>query len=103
MTPAELRAILGGRIRRLRIGRDLDQVTTAERAGVSEKALRNLETGRGSSVETLVRVLKALDALAGLDTLVPEPTVDPIALLRHRREPQRVRRVRAVKPKKTPS
>ena len=41
-TPLELQALLGARLRSLRRARGLDQRATAERAGVSEKALRNL-------------------------------------------------------------
>nr|WP_231966773.1 helix-turn-helix transcriptional regulator [Terriglobus roseus] len=76
----------------LRLSRNLDQVSTAERAGISEKALRNLESGRGSTIETFLRVLKALDSLDGLDLLVPTPTVSPLALLRSSKPRQRVRR-----------
>lgn len=83
MSPDELQAVLGRQIRELRIAKNRDQVTTAEKAGISEKALRNLEAGRGSSIETLVRVLKALDSLDGLLLLAPRPTVSPLAILRH--------------------
>lgn len=83
MSPDELQAVLGKQLRELRIAKDLDQVTTAEKAGISEKALRNLEAGRGSSLETLVRVLKALDSLDGLRLLAPRASVSPLALLRH--------------------
>ncbi|WP_228370644.1 helix-turn-helix domain-containing protein [Candidatus Korobacter versatilis] len=93
MSPQELQAVLGKQIRELRIARNLEQITTAEKAGISEKALRNLEAGRGSSVETLVRVLKALDSLDGLLLLAPKPTVSPLAVLRHAgRVRRRVRR-----------
>lgn len=98
-TPEELQLALGERLRRLRLSRNLDQRTTAERAGLSEKALRNLETGRGSTVESLLRVLKALDSLDGLDALAPEVSVDPLALLRQSRLPRRASRPRT--PKKT--
>jgi transcriptional regulator with XRE-family HTH domain len=81
-TPQELQIELGKRIRALRLQRDLDQRTTAEKAGIAEKSLRNLEAGRGSSVETLLRTLKALDFLEGIDMLAPKPTVNPLALLR---------------------
>jgi transcriptional regulator with XRE-family HTH domain len=81
-TPNELQELLGERLKRLRLNRNLDQRSTAERAGVSEKALRNLESGRGSTVETLLRVLKALDHLQGLDMLAPEISVNPLDLLR---------------------
>jgi transcriptional regulator with XRE-family HTH domain len=74
---------LGKQLQELRIAKNLDQITTADKAGISEKALRNLEAGRGSSIETLVRVLKALDSLDGLRLLAPKPSVSPLALLRH--------------------
>lgn len=91
----DLQRDLGERLRRMRLRRNLDQRTTAEKAGVSERALRNLETGRGSTVETLLRTLRALDALEGLDSLAPRPGIDPMELLqRGRKEPRRVRRAR---------
>lgn len=83
MSPDELQAALGKQLQELRIAKNLDQITTAEKAGISEKTLRNLEAGRGSSIETLVRVLKALDSLDGLRLLAPKPSVSPLALLRH--------------------
>ena len=91
-TPKELQTVLGERLRRLRLNRNLDQRTTAEKAGISEKALRNLEGGRGSTVETLLRVLKALDHLQGIEMLAPEISVNPLDLLRQTKAPQRVRR-----------
>ena len=99
-SPKELQILLGERMRRLRLSRNLDQITTAEKAGISEKALRGLETGGGSTVETFVRVLKALDALQGLEAFAPTPTVDPMAILRLGKEPQRARHPRKPKPKK---
>ena len=83
LSPDELQAALGKQLQELRIAKNLDQITTAEKAGISEKALRNLEAGRGSSIETLVRVLKALDSLDGLRLLAPKSSVSPLALLRH--------------------
>jgi|SRR5580698_7206817 transcriptional regulator with XRE-family HTH domain len=83
MSPGELQAVFGKQLKELRIAKNLDQITTAEKAGISEKALRNLEAGRGSSVETLVRVLKALESLEGLRLLAPKPSISPLALLRH--------------------
>ena len=93
-TPEELQIALGERVRRLRLSRNIDQRATADKAGISEKALRNLEAGRGSNVETLLRTLKALDALQGIEALAPEVTVDPLALLPSPKPPQRVRRAR---------
>jgi transcriptional regulator with XRE-family HTH domain len=94
-TPDELQIALGERLKRLRLNRNLDQKSTAEKAGISERALRNLESGNGSTVETLLRVLKALDYLQGIDMLAPEPSVNPLDLLRLSKAPQRVRRAAA--------
>jgi transcriptional regulator with XRE-family HTH domain len=52
MPSDELQAVFGKQLQELRISKNLDQVTTAEKAGISEKTLRNLEAGRGSSVES---------------------------------------------------
>ena len=95
-TPNELQATLGERLKRLRLNRNLDQKSTAEKAGISERALRNLEGGHGSTVETMLRVLKALDYLQGIDMLAPEPSVNPLDLLRQSKAPQRVRRAAKV-------
>ena len=79
---SELQVLLGEQLQALRLSKNLDQITTAEKAGISERALRNLEVGRGSTVESLLRVLKALDSLDGLELLAPKPSVSPLALLR---------------------
>lgn len=96
-TPRELQIELGKRIRALRLERNLDQRTTAEKAGIAEKSLRNLEAGRGSSVETLMRTLKALNSLEGIELLAPRPSVNPLALLKTAKPRQRVRHSRARK------
>jgi transcriptional regulator with XRE-family HTH domain len=88
---SELQVLLGEQLQALRLSKNLDQITTAEKAGISEKALRNLEAGRGSTVESLLRVLKALDSLDGLELLAPKPSVSPLALLRSSKVRRRVR------------
>ena len=93
-TAAELQRDLGDRLRRLRIDRDLSQQQLAGKAGISLKTLRNLELGAGSSVDTLLRALKALDVHNPLDALAPAPVVSPLALLKGPEPPRRVRRAR---------
>lgn len=98
-SPQEMQLFLGERIRKLRLLRNLDQRETAGKACVSEKALRNLEAGKGSTVETLLRILKALNYLEGIEMLAPEVTINPLALLNNAKPQQRVRRPRR-QPKK---
>jgi transcriptional regulator with XRE-family HTH domain len=100
-SPRELQTELGRRMRQLRLSRNIDQRATAEKAGITRAALQNLEAGRGSSVRTLVRTLKALDYLEGIEMLAPQPTVNPLALLRTKTPPQRARHHRSARRKNT--
>ena len=82
LTISELERELGRQVREFRIRKEMEQLKVAELAGISDRAVRGLEQGRGSSINTLLRVMKALGALDGLNNLFPQaPTVDPIALL----------------------
>lgn len=46
LTPKEMEAVIGGYLRTYRIHRNIDQVTLSARAGISVRALRNLEAGK---------------------------------------------------------
>jgi transcriptional regulator with XRE-family HTH domain len=91
-SPTELQVELGRRLRQVRLSRNVGQRATAEKAGITRSALQNLEAGRGSSVQTLLRTLKALNCLAGIEALAPEPTVNPLALLKTKKPPRRASR-----------
>lgn len=99
-SPQELQAELGRRIRELRLSRNIDQRTAATKAGVARAALQNLEAGRGSTVQTLLRTLKALNYVEGIETLAPQATVNPVALLKTKTPPQRARHRRGARPGK---
>jgi transcriptional regulator with XRE-family HTH domain len=98
-TTDEWQQALGGWLRDARLARELDQQSVAERADISIKALRGLETGDGSSLGTLIKVVRALereDWLEQLDEGAGEPS--PLELLRESRNrpmrPQRAPRRR---------
>ena len=97
----ELEAVLGTRLRALRVAGRLTQAELADRANISVGAVKHLESGAGATVTTLVRVLRALGQDDWVDTLGPAPTsFNPLDLLeasdRSRRPPaQRVRHRRA--------
>jgi transcriptional regulator with XRE-family HTH domain len=97
MTLEELVGEVGSRLRALRIDRRIEQADLALRAGISIKALRSLEQGRGSTLETFLRALKGLGALDGLEALAPRPIINPLALVDHRRAPRRVRHPKGTK------
>ena len=94
-TITELATELGTRLRDIRVRRRFSQDELAARAGLSIRTVRDLERGKGSTVESLLRVLKALESLDGLALLAPRPSVDPMALLRQRAPRTRVRKGKA--------
>lgn len=98
LTPAEIEAELGERLRTLRIHRNLDQATLAARAGISARTLRNLESGAGSSLRTLVLVVRALGREQWLEMIAPVPTINPVMLTRTATPRQRASKPRVKKP-----
>ena len=88
-TAAELEHLLGSRLRELRILRNLDQVSLAQHAGVSLNALKHLESGKGARVNSLIKILRALDRADWLETLAPTVSISPMQMLkRTSREPR---------------
>lgn len=85
----------GAQIRRARLIEDLTQAEVAERANITRKSLTNLETGQGSSLTTVIKVLRAIGREDWLGTLEPEPAVSPLRLAREAEgipEPRRASR-----------
>lgn len=103
-TVREWEAVLGEQIRRVRIGQDLDQAGLAQLADVSVGAVSNLERGKGSSLQTLISVLRALGRTEWLESLAPAVGVSPLHLLRskHRTPQPRVRAGRRSRPASEP-
>lgn len=96
-TTEEWEKLLGAQVRRSRLLQDVDQLTLAREANVSVGALRNLESGSGSTLRTLIRVVRALGEQEWLEDLEPQLEVSPLQLARaeqRRREPQRASRTR---------
>ena len=96
-TPAELEAEVGRHLKTHRVHKNLDQATVAARAGISVRSLRNLENGNGSSLRTLILVLRALGRETWLDTIAPVPTINPIMLTRMATPRQRASKPRSSK------
>lgn len=91
LTTEELEVDLGQQLRAARLRRNLTQEELAARADVSRTAVRALERGSGSTVRTLVRLLKALGMQDWLKGLQPAVTVSPMQMLRSPKPRQRAR------------
>lgn len=93
-TVADLEVQVGEAIRACRLDRNIDQATLAARAGVSLTAFKRLEAGRGSTVRTLVGVLRALGRESWLDTLAPVATINPLTMTQTAKPRQRASRAK---------
>lgn len=91
MSVEETLGDIGQSIRDYRLQKNLEQTTLAERAGISVGALQNLESGRGCSLATLVKVMRALGRGDWHKTLAPVATVNPLTMVQRSAE----RRLRA--------
>ena len=88
----EWEAELGRQLRVLRLRQNVDQRTLAERAGVALNVVKRLESGRGSTVASFIRVLRALGRDDWIDTLAPAVSISPMQMLRAKPTRQRASR-----------
>jgi len=99
MSDKAIQAELAGRLQRERLNQNLSQVELAGRAGISLRTLKYLEGGRGVSMPTMIRVLRALDRLDRLNAFLAETGPSPIQLAKLKgRERQRASAPRGKRP-----
>lgn len=78
----QLERELGQKVRQARRAAGHTQQQLADLANVSVGTVKNLEAGAGSTITTLVRVLRALGREQWIETLYVEaPTFNPLDLL----------------------
>ena len=80
MTDKAILTALGERAARQRLNQNVTQNELVKRAGVTRIVVQRLEDGRGCTLESLLRVLRALGLLNQLDLFLPEPGPSPIQL-----------------------
>ena len=94
-------AELGRRIADARLARGMTQAQFADAASVSKRTVERLEDGESVQLGNLIRSLRALGNLEGLERLLPEAPVNPLELLSRRRH--RRRRARGGDAQRTPT
>ena len=93
-TVQEWEELVGEQVRAARVAADIDQMSLASLAGLSVGAIKNLEGGKGSSLKTLIRVLRSLDRAEWLEAIAPPITISPLHMLAAKRSnPTQRRRV----------
>jgi transcriptional regulator with XRE-family HTH domain len=74
----EFQKELGRQIELFRMSKDLRQIDLAEAAGISRPTLSRIESGQGGTVDTLLRLMRALDILDRLCLLIPDASKSPL-------------------------
>jgi putative transcriptional regulator len=90
MTDAAVLAELGRRLERHRLERNWTQARLASEAGIGQATVQRAERGESVQMTSMIKLLRTLELLAGLDAAVPEAIDLPIARLE--REQRRGRR-----------
>jgi transcriptional regulator with XRE-family HTH domain len=81
MTDAAVLSELGRRLERHRLERNLTQGELASEAGIGQATVQRAERGEPVQMTSMIKLLRALGLLAGLDVAVPESIDLPIAQL----------------------
>lgn len=92
ISPEELEIMLGENVKSLRLQKNIDRRSLCARAGVSENAVRNLENGRGATIKTLTRVIKALNRESWIEQVAPKTSINPLHIVRDNKPRQRASR-----------
>ncbi len=80
---AQVERMLGGiaeSLKQERLQQNLSQQQVAEIAGISRRTLVDAETGNNISVQTLIKILLALNAEHRLASLLESPGISPVEL-----------------------
>ena len=82
-TSTAIAAALCTRLEEIRLSQNISQAALARQAGVSRSTMTRIADGRSISLDSFIRVSKALGLAEHLAALLPDPTVRPVELARH--------------------
>lgn len=104
ITDEALLKLIGERLGRMRLSKNLTQQQLAEQAGLGLRTVQRLELGTAATqLSGFVRVCRVLGLIERFETLVPEETDSPMAQLKmqsRKRQRATAKKAAAGKPKK---
>ena len=84
---------IGDRLKQYRINAGLTQQDLENKSGVSVRSISRLEQGASVQLESLIKILSALNLENNIDLLIPDQTKRPSFYLKDNEKPkQRVRK-----------
>lgn len=91
-TVSDLELELGAHLRDLRLRLNIDQRLLAEQAGVALNVVKNLESGKGSTITSLIKILRILGRTDWLENVAPTASISPLQMLKTKHVRQRASR-----------
>lgn len=89
----EYQKLIGERIKQYRINAGISQKDLENESGVSVRSISRLEQGASIQLESLIKILSALNLESNIDLLIPDQTKRPSFYLKNSEKPkQRVRK-----------
>ena len=69
---------LGERMSRYRLSRNLRQQDIAKLSGISRGVIARIEAGKGGTIDSLMRIMTALDLQDRIEMLLPDTALSPL-------------------------
>jgi len=85
LTTHEWETELGQNLRALRLRQNIDQRQLAEQADVALNVVKKLEGGKGSTLTSFIKVLRALGREEWLNTLAPVISISPLQMIKDKK------------------
>lgn len=89
-TVNEYLQIIGKRIKEYRVYSEISQKDLEEKTGISIRTLSRLEAGKSIQLDSLIKILAALDLDENITILVPDQSIRPSSFLKENKGKQRV-------------
>ena len=80
-SPVYIASVLGERLKRIRLNRDMTQAEVASKAWISRRTVLNAEKGN-AKLSDLIAILAALNMINNFNVLIPAESFSPIQLLK---------------------
>lgn len=77
-------AELGRRLAQHRLDQQITQAVLADQAGVAKRTVERIEAGASAQISSVLRILRTLELLPGLERMLPQPQPSPIDMLKRK-------------------
>ncbi len=90
-TDAEILRVLGASLKKRRLKADISQEKLALEVGVSERTIKNFESGKAINLETFIRILRFFGDIERINKLLEAKDFSPKEKYKNRNKKERQR------------